>query len=198
MSWMAHLAPVFRFLMWMKYLCCVGTRYAGMKPKIIDNQSMQRMYECIFRFEHFGRSFISPAMYKRALTKRIAMSRSVFRASSHFCNASTDDVHMSRLTLWVNWHRCYIVSWATPQRGQRLVITCPRICRIFIVAKVLLNNFVMKCGMWTVVVSRARLNMVRSTPPPVCHVSYVSIGPLLEEPVFRDFVRNILGNIEVD
>ena len=51
-------------------LCmCNGCRN---KTKIIDGQPMQRNSECGLRFVHVGRSFISPAMYKIALAKRIA------------------------------------------------------------------------------------------------------------------------------
>ena len=58
---------------------------------------MISMSECIVRFGHFGRSFLSLEMHKSASTKIIAMSGSVFQASSHFRNASTDAVHMPRL-----------------------------------------------------------------------------------------------------
>ena len=68
-----------------------------MKLKIMDGQLIRRTSECIFRFGHFGRSFLSPAMYKSAPTKKIAMLRSVFQASRHFSNASTDAVHLPRL-----------------------------------------------------------------------------------------------------
>ena len=70
-----------------------------MKPKIIDDQMMRRIYDCRVRFGHCGRSFISPAMYKIVSTKIIAMSGSVFQYSRHFRNASTDAVHLPQLTL---------------------------------------------------------------------------------------------------
>ena len=68
-----------------------------MKPKIIDGQSMQRISKCIVRFVHCGRSFISPSVYKSVSPKIIAMFGSVFRASSHFRNASTDSVHLNQI-----------------------------------------------------------------------------------------------------
>ena len=122
------------------------------------------MSECIFIFGNFGRSFISLAMYKSASSKRIAMSGSVFRALSKFGNASTDAVHMPRLTLWVNWYICCIVSVAKPYWGQRFVVVCPCCYRIIIVGKLLLVHFVMKCAIYTAVVSCDILNDVRSIP----------------------------------
>ena len=70
-----------------------------MKLKIMDGQLIRRTSECRFRFGHFGRSFLSPAMYKIASTKIIAMSGSVFRSSIHLYNASTDPVHLPRIPL---------------------------------------------------------------------------------------------------
>ena len=67
-----------------------------MEPKIIDGQPMQRMSECRVRFGHCGRSITSHVMYSSALTK-IEIWESVFRFSIHFCNASTDAVHLPRL-----------------------------------------------------------------------------------------------------
>ena len=101
-------------------------------------------------------------MYKRASTKRISMSGSVFQASIYLRNVSTDAVHLQRLPLWVHWYRCCIVYVDKLHRRKRLVVVCPLRCMIFMVDKVLLINFVMKCAMWTVVVSRACLNYVRS------------------------------------
>ena len=49
-----------------------------------------------------------------------------------------------------------------PQFCKSLVVACPCCCRIVMAGKVLLVHFVMKCAMWTVVVSRACLNYVRS------------------------------------
>ena len=49
-----------------------------------------------------------------------------------------------------------------PQRGERLVEACSCCCRIGMVERVLLMNFVIKCDIWTVALSRARLNGVRS------------------------------------
>ena len=56
-----------------------------------------RISECIVRFGNFDRSFPSLAMYRNLLTKKFEMSGFVLRFSSHFRNASTDDVHMPRL-----------------------------------------------------------------------------------------------------
>ena len=70
-----------------------------MISKIIDDQKMQRMSEFKVRLGHCGRSFLSPMIYLSASAKRIAISGSVFRASSHLCSASTDSVHQSRLSL---------------------------------------------------------------------------------------------------
>ena len=123
---------------------------------------MQRMSKYIVRFGHSVRSFLSPGMYKSVSTKIIVISGSMFRALSHFLNASTDDVHMTRLSFWVHWYRCCIVSGANTQRGWRLVVACPHRCMIVMVAKVLLIHFVVKFAMWTVVASRARLNYLRS------------------------------------
>ena len=103
--------------------------------------------ECRFRFVHCGKSFNSPAIYKYDLAKRIAVSGSVFQASSHSQNASTDAVHLPRLPSWVHWYRCCILSRAKPQFRQSLVVTCPCRCRIFMVGKVLLMHFVMKFAM---------------------------------------------------
>ena len=49
-----------------------------MTPKSMDDQTMRRMSECRVMFVHFVRSFISPAIYKSALDKRVAMSESAF------------------------------------------------------------------------------------------------------------------------
>ena len=68
-----------------------------MKPKIIDGQPVRRMSECRAIFGHCGKPFISPAMYKSVLTKRIAISGSVFRVSIHFRNTSTNAVQLTRL-----------------------------------------------------------------------------------------------------
>ena len=70
-----------------------------MIPKIIYNQPMRNMSDCRVRFSHCGRPFLSPVIYKSAPAKRIAMSGSVFQASSHFHNASTDDVHLQWILL---------------------------------------------------------------------------------------------------
>ena len=48
----------------------------GNDTKIIDDQPMRRMSECRVRFGHCGRSFISPAIYKSASAKIIAISGS--------------------------------------------------------------------------------------------------------------------------
>ena len=109
-------------------------------------------------------NFLSPAMYICASTKTILMSGSVFQASIHFRNASTDTVCLPLLPSLVYWYRCCIVSISKPQHGQRLVVTCTCNFRIVIVDNVLLIYLVMKCAMWTVVVSRARLNDVRLIP----------------------------------
>ena len=78
----------------MKYICSVGARDLGMKPKIIDDQTMQRILECRVRFRYCGSSFPSPEMYMSVLKKKVEMSGSVFRFSSHYRNASTNDVHL--------------------------------------------------------------------------------------------------------
>ena len=62
-----------------------------MKPKIIDGQSMQWMSECRVRFEHCGRLFFSPVIY-----------RSAFMKNSRFwgpCSASLAIFTMCLLTL---------------------------------------------------------------------------------------------------
>ena len=76
-----------------------------MKPKIIDDQPMRRMFECRFRFGHCDRSFLSSAIYQSASAKIIAMSGPMFQDLSHVYSASTDTVHIPRLTLWVHWYR---------------------------------------------------------------------------------------------
>ena len=92
-------------------------------------------------------------------------SVSLFWVSIHFRNTSTDTVHLLRLPSWVNCYRCCIVSGSMTQSGHRLVVACPRCCRIVMVWKVLLIHSEMKCVMWTVVISCACLNDVRSIPP---------------------------------
>ena len=92
------------------------------------------------------------------------MSGSVLRASIHFRNSSADTVHLSRLPSWVHRYRCCIIYGSKPQLRQSFIFVCPCCCNIFMVGKVWLMNFVMKCAMWTVVESCARLNGVRSIP----------------------------------
>ena len=133
-----------------------------MLPKIIDNQNMWRMYECRVSFGNCGRSFIFPVIYKSVSDKKIVISGSMFWALSHFCSVSTDTVHLSCFPLWVHFYRCCIISGVTPKRGQRLVVVCPRRCRIVIVGRVSLIHFMMKCAMWMVVISRDFFNYVRS------------------------------------
>ena len=123
---------------------------------------MQRISECRVIFRHCGRSFIYPATYKSASTKRITMSGSVFQALSHFCNASTYAVHLPLLPLWVNWYSFCIFSGAKPKPGHRLVGACSCWCRIFMVDKVLVIHLVIKCDMCTLVLSHACFNDVRS------------------------------------
>ena len=123
---------------------------------------MRSMSECRVRFGHCVRSFLSSAMYKSVLTKRIAISGSVFRALIHFCRVSTNTVDMSRLPSWVHWYRCCNVSGVTPQHGQMVVVACLCYCMIFMVDMVILMHFLMKCDMWDLIVSGARLNGVRS------------------------------------
>ena len=60
---------------------------------------MRSKSECRARFRHCDRSFISPVMYKSASIEIIVMSGSVFQASSHLRNASTETVHLPRLPL---------------------------------------------------------------------------------------------------
>ena len=74
-----------------------------MMPKIIDGQLVRRVSDCRVRFGHCGRSFLSPAMYKRSSAKIIGMSGSVLLDSSHFNNVSTDAVHLPRLPSWIHW-----------------------------------------------------------------------------------------------
>ena len=106
--------------------------------------------------------FFPFAMYKSVLNKRITMLGSVFQDSSHFRNTSTDAVHMPRLPSWVHWYICCIIYGSKPHYGQRLVVACPRWCRVFMVDKVLLIQFLIKFAIWTVVLSCAILNDVRS------------------------------------
>ena len=135
-------------LMWVKYGYCVRARDVGMINKIIENQLMRKRSECRFRFKNCGGSFLSPVLYKSALDKGTKMYGSVFQSSSHFHNASTDDIHMQQIYLWVHWYMYCIISRATPYNGQRLVVEWPRSCRIFMVGRVLLMYFLMKCAMW--------------------------------------------------
>ena len=129
---------------------------------IIGEHPMQIMFECSVRFGCCGRSIISPAIHKSVSAKRIAISGSVFRALRHFRSASTDAVYLPRLTLWVHWYMCFIVSRVTPHPRHMLVVAYLCHYMVIIFVGVLLMNFVTKCTMWTVVVSRARLNSVRS------------------------------------
>ena len=133
-----------------------------MKPKIIDGQTMQSISECRAWFVHCGRSFLPSVMYKSLLTKIIEMSGSIFRASSHFCNASTDAVCLPRPPSWLHWYRWCIVSRSRPQRRQRLFFACHHCSSIVMVEKVLLIHFFMKDAMWKVVLSCACLNYMRS------------------------------------
>ena len=75
----------FLILVWVEYICCVHARDVIMILKIIDGQPMWRMSKCRVGFVNCGRSFISPAIYKSLSDEIIAVSRSVFRSSSHFC-----------------------------------------------------------------------------------------------------------------
>ena len=97
MSWLAHFSPVLKIPISVKYVCCVRARDVRIDPKIIDGQPIQMMSECRVRLGNFGRSFISSEMYKSALTRIIVISWSVLRALRHFCNASTDAVHVPRI-----------------------------------------------------------------------------------------------------
>ena len=133
-----------------------------MKPKSLDDHPMQRMSECRVRFGNCGRSFLSPAIYKSVSAKIIVMFGYVFQDSSHFRNASTHAVPLTRFPSWVHWYRFCIVSRVNPQRGQRLVVACLHRCRIFMVGKVLLMYFVMMCSIWTVVVYRTCFNGIWS------------------------------------
>ena len=74
----------------------VRARGLGMIPKITDYKPIQRMSEFRFRFGHCGRAFLSPAIYKSDLAKRVAISGSVFQASIHFRSASTNVFHLNR------------------------------------------------------------------------------------------------------
>ena len=163
MIWLAHFSAVVLLLMWLKNVCCVCARDVGMISKIIDDHQMERMPECRVRLGYCGRSFLSPAIYKSASANRNKISRSVFRSSSHFCNTSTNTVNLTRLPSWIYCYRSCIISGVQPQCGQRLVVACICRCGIFMVWKVLLMHFLMKYDIWMVVVSRARLNNVRST-----------------------------------
>ena len=152
-----------RFLlpMWVKYVYCVRARDLGTKNKIIDGQPTWRMSECRVRFLNCGRSFNSPAMYRSAL-KKVEVSGSVFSFYSHFFNTFTDTVNLSRLPLWMNWYRYYIVYGDLTQQCKRLVEACPCCCRVVMLERVLLIHFVMKCDIWTIFLSRACSNGVRS------------------------------------
>ena len=57
---------------------------------------------------------------------------------------------------------CFIFSGVTPQSGQMLVVACTCWCRTVMVGRMLLMHFVMKCAIWKVLVSCARLKDVRS------------------------------------
>ena len=120
------------------------------------------MYECRVKFEHCGKSFLSPAIYKSVLAKKITMYGSVFQASSHFRSASNDNAHIPRLPSLVHRYRWYIISGVTPHHGQRLVVACPCRCNKVMVYRMLLMHSVMKCAMWTLVVSCDCLKNVRS------------------------------------
>ena len=133
-----------------------------MIPKVIDDHPMRRMSECRFIFGNCGRSFLSPAVYKSASAKIIAISWSVFQSLRHFRSASTEVFHMHLITSLVHCYMCCILSGVTPQSSQRLVVAFLSLCSIFKVGRVLIMNFVTKCSMWTVVVSRALLNNVWS------------------------------------
>ena len=146
--------------MWIKYVCCVCVRNVGIKPDIIDSQTMRRMSECTVRFGNCDRPFLSPVIYKSTLTKIITMSGSVFQASIHFRNAPTDNVHLPWIPLWFHWYMCCIVYRAKPQIRQRLVVAFPCRCWIIMLDRVLLIHFLMKCAMWTVFLSSARCNDV--------------------------------------
>ena len=154
-----------------------------MIPRIIDGQPMRRMPAYRVMFEHCGRSFIYPTIYKSSQAKRIAMSGSMLQSLSHFRNASTDAFHLPRLPSWVHFYICCIVSGATSQRKQILVFACPCCCRIVMVGKVLLMNFVMKRAMWTIAAPCPCLNDVslipsQSTPisPRLLHIKYPKSG----------------------
>ena len=153
-----------RFLlpMWVKYVCCVHARDLGMKPKAIDDHPMWRISECRVRFGNCGRPFSSPTMYRRALTKKVEMLVSLFCLSRNFWNVSTNAVHLPQLPSWVHWYRQCIVSGDLSQQDKRLVEACPCSCIIVMVYRVLLINFVMKCNIWTVVLSYACSNGVSS------------------------------------
>ena len=148
--------------MWAKYICCVRARYVVRIPETLEDHPMQRMSECRVRFVHCGRSFISTAIYKSMSAKIFEISGSVLQVSIHFRRPSTDAVHMPLLPLWVHWYRCCIISGVTPQCGQMLVVACTCYWIIAMVVSVLLMHLLMKCSMWTVVVSHARLNNIRS------------------------------------
>ena len=162
MSWLAHFNPVFLLPVWLKYVWCVRARYLGMITKIIDDQFMRRVSEYRVSFVHCGWSFLSPVIYKSKSAKIIAISGSVFQASSHFSSASTNAVHLSRLSSWVHWYMCFIVSGVTSQHSKRLDVVCPCHCRFAMVGRVLVMHFMMKCAMWKVVVSCSCLNNVKS------------------------------------
>ena len=95
-----------------------------MIPKIIGEQPIPSISECRVRFGHCGRSFLHLVTYKSLLAKIIAISGSVFQASSHFCSACTNDIHMLRHPLWLHSYRCCIFSGVTPHHVQSLVVVC--------------------------------------------------------------------------
>ena len=49
---------------------CVCASNLGIKPKVTYDQPMRRMLECRVRFGYCCRSFLSPALYMSALTKK--------------------------------------------------------------------------------------------------------------------------------
>ena len=54
-----------------------------------------------------------------------------------------------------------ILYRSNAHREKKLVLACPCRCRIVMVDKLFLINFMIECAMWTVVISRARFIDVR-------------------------------------
>ena len=83
--------------MQVKYVYCVRAKDVGITPKIIEDQTIQRMSEYRVSYGHYVRSFLSTAIYKSASAKRIAIYGSAFQSLSRFRNAFTDAVYLTHI-----------------------------------------------------------------------------------------------------